>query len=412
MARKSSKKTARRQPSKTIVPQPAGQLARSSAAGLPRGYPALLEDIKSRIRTAQIKASLSVNREMIGLYWSIGRDIVARQHLEGWGAGVINRLAKDIRTAFLGIEGFSPSNISRMRAFHLAWADVPAISAQPVPNMQPPISAQPVPKIAESLPPSVLMEIPWGHNIALIFQLTDPVQRLWYARQTIENGWSRSMLEHWIDSGLYTRQGKSINNFKRTLPAPQSDLAQQLIKDPYKFDFFTLATDAAERELEQGLLAHIRKFLLELGAGFSFVGQQVRLEVDGEEFFIDLLFYHLRLRCYVVVDLKVEGFKPEFAGKMNFYLSAVDDQMRHADDKPSIGLILCKTRKKTIAEYALRDLAKPVGVARYVTRLIESLPEQLAGSLPSIEQIEAEFATESAGGKPANNARTPRRRRR
>jgi len=383
-----------------------GQLARRSAAGLPRGYPALLEDTKSRIRTAQIKASLSVNREMIQLYSSIGRDIVTKQSLEGWGADVINRLAQDIQAAFPGIEGFSRTNIYRMRAFYQAW---PAFSGdasfvpQPVGQSSPEPSAaivpQPVGQLAGNIPADVAA-IPWGHNSVLIEKLKTANERLWYARQTIENGWSRSMLAHWIDSGLYTRQGKAVHNFKATLPAPQSDLAHQLIKDPYQFDFLTLAADAAERELEQGLLAHIRRFLLELGAGFAFVGQQVRLEVDGEEFWIDLLFYHLHLRCYVVVDLKVEGFKPEFAGKMNFYLSAVDDQMRHAADKPSIGLILCKTRKKTIAEYALRDLAKPVGVARYVTKLVESLPKRLAGSLPSVKQIEAELATETAGGKP------------
>lgn len=398
----------RQRPSKQIVPQPAGQLARHSATGLPRGYVALLEDIKSRIRTAQIKASLSVNRGLIELYWSIGRDIVVRQENEGWGKSVVDRLSADLRVAFPGVDGFSSRNIWLMRAFFLAWPESGAKLQQPVAEMRErPILKQPVAELeGASILPQPVGEIPWGHNIRLIEKVKDRAQRLWYAQQTTVHGWSRSMLVHWIESDLYARQGKSINNFKTTLPVPQSDLANQLLKDPYKFDFLTLAADAAERELEQGLLAHIRKFLLELGAGFAFVGEQVRLEVDGEEFFIDLLFYHLRLRCYIVVDLKVEEFKPEFAGKMNFYLSAVDDQMRHADDKPSIGLILCKTRKKTIAEYALRDLAKPVGVARYVTRLVESLPRQLAGSLPSVKQIEAELAAEIGRGKP----KPPRRK--
>ena len=234
------------------------------------------------------------------------------------------------------------------------------------------------------------------YNIVLLFKLKDSAHRLWYAQQTIANGWSRSMLLHWIESDLYSRQGKAVTNFKVTLPAPQSDLAGELVKDPYNFDFLTLRQDAAERELEQGLLDHIRKFLLELGAGFAFVGQQVHLEVDGEDFYIDLLFYHLRLRCFIVIDLKVQPFKPEFAGKMNFYLSAADDLLRHPDDKPSIGLILCRDRNRTIAEYALRDLAKPVGVARYVTKLVESLPANLRDALPSVEQLQAELDTPTA----------------
>jgi predicted nuclease of restriction endonuclease-like (RecB) superfamily len=224
-----------------------------------------------------------------------------------------------------------------------------------------------------------------------VTKLKDPVQRLWYACQTTANGWSRAMLLHWIESDLYARQGKAVTNFKTTLPPAQSDLAAEVVRDPYHFDFLTLRTDAAEQELEEGLLAHIRQFLLELGAGFAFVGQQVHLEVDGEDFYIDLLFYHLKLRCYVVIDLKTTPFKPEYAGKMNFYLSAVDDGLRHADDQPSIGIILCKTRSKVITEYALRDVAKPIDVARYVTKLVESLPADLEGVLPSPEQIAAEL---------------------
>jgi predicted nuclease of restriction endonuclease-like (RecB) superfamily len=239
--------------------------------------------------------------------------------------------------------------------------------------------------------PQAATEIPWGHNVVLVEKLKDPAARFWYAQQTIANGWSRAMLVHWIESDLFARQGKAVTNFPATLPPPQSDLAAEVVKDPYNFDFLTLAQDAAERDLERGLLDHIRKFLLELGAGFAFVGQQVHLEVAGEDYFLDLLFYHLRLRCFIVIDLKTQPFKPEYAGKMNFYLSAVDDLMRHPDDKPSIGLILCKTRNKVIAEYALRDVAKPVGVARYVTRLVESLPAGLKGALPAPRQIEAEL---------------------
>ena len=357
----------RQQPSKKVTAQPAGQLARRSAKrtpaaivkqpvsqlpdGAPIGYKAFLADVKVRIRTAQIRAALAVNSELTVLYWSIGRDILLRQKRDGWGARIIDRLAMDLAAAFPGVEGFSRTNIYRMRAFYQAWPPlsgdasfVPQPVGQSSPKPPAAIVPQPVGQLAGGIPADI-SAIPWGHNIVLIERLKTAEERLWYARQTIENGWSRSMLEHWIDSGLYARQGKSVNNFKATLPAPQSDLAQQLIKDPFNFDFLTLAADAGERELEQGLLVHIRKFLLELGVGFAFVGQQVRLE------------------C-------------------------------------SIGLILCKTRKKTVAEYALRDLAKPVGVARYVTRLVESLPKQFAGSLPSVKQIEAELATDTAGSKP------------
>lgn len=366
-------------------------VGRTVPAALPAGYPAFLKDLKARIRTAQIKASLAVNREVIALYWHIGRSITQRQRTEGWGTGIIDRLSADIQTEFPGIEGFSPSNISRMRAFFLAWTEASPISAQAVPKLGATDSARPVPKLAPSGPPSALADIPWGHNVDLLFKLRTNAERLWYAQQTVINGWSRAMLTHWIESGLYARQGKAVTNFKKALPAPQSDLASELVRDPYNFDFLTLRTDAAERELEQGLLAHIRKFLLELGAGFAFVGQQVHLEIDGEDFYLDLLFYHLRLRCFVVVDLKTRPFKPEYAGKMNFYLSAVDDQLRHPDDKPSIGLILCKTRSKVVAEYALRDLAKPIGVARYVTKLIEVLPPGLKGQLPTIADLEREL---------------------
>jgi predicted nuclease of restriction endonuclease-like (RecB) superfamily len=235
-----------------------------------------------------------------------------------------------------------------------------------------------------------------------------PSVRLWYAQQTVANGWSRAMLTHWIESNLHARQGRAITNFKAALPAPQSDLAAEVVRDPYNFDFLTLRADAAERDLERGLLDHIRKFLMELGAGFAFVGQQVHLDVGDEDFYLDLLFYHLRLRCYVVIDLKARPFKPEHAGKMNFYLWAVDDLLRHSDDKPSIAIILCKTRSRVIAEYALRDLAKPVGVARYKTRLVESLPDDLKGKLPTVQQIQKELA----GPEKPQSRKSPGKRRR
>lgn len=312
--------------------------SRRPTAALPADYSALLVDIKNRIRTAQTRASLSVNRELIQLYWDIGHLIVERQRAQGWGRSVVERLAADIQKGFPGMTGFSPQNIWYMRAFYLAWTD-------DVESLQ-----RAVGESRATSPPAAAAQIPWGQNIELVTKLKNPLQRLWYAEQTTANGWSRPMLVHWIESDLYSRQGKAVTNFSNALPPPQSDLAKQIVRDPYNFDFLTLREPVAERELEDGLLSHIRKFLIELGAGFAFVGQQVHLEVDGEDFYIDLLFYHLKLRCYVVIDLKATGFKPEYTGKMNFYLSAVDDLLRHPDDKLSLGLILCKTRSKIVAQ--------------------------------------------------------------
>jgi predicted nuclease of restriction endonuclease-like (RecB) superfamily len=336
-------------------------------------------DIKNRIRTAQTRASLSVNRELIQLYWDIGHLIVERQRAQGWGRSVVERLAVDIQKGFPGMTGFSPQNIWYMRAFYLAWTD-------DVESLQ-----RAVGESRATSPPAAAAQIPWGQNIELVTKLKNPLQRLWYAEQTTANGWSRPMLVHWIESDLYSRQGKAVTNFSNALPPPQSDLAKQIVRDPYNFDFLTLREPVAERELEDGLLSHIRKFLIELGAGFAFVGQQVHLEVDGEDFYIDLLFYHLKLRCYVVIDLKATGFKPEYTGKMNFYLSAVDDLLRHPDDKLSLGLILCKTRSKIVAEYALRNVGSPMSIAHYTTKLVASLPAEFKDSLPSPEEIEAEL---------------------
>jgi len=350
----------------------------------------LLTDIKARIRVAQIKASLSVNRELIQLYWDIGELIVNRQRVEGWGKSVVEKLAFDVQKEFPGIEGFSPRNIWRMRAFYLAWV---CSGATPLSVDRKGEKKRPrgTAGLETEFLPQPVAEIPWGHNVTLLERLSNAVERLWYAQQATANGWSRSLLEHWIESDLYSRQGKAITNFKSALPQPQSDLANEIVRDPYNFDFLMLQGKAVERELENGLLTHIRRFLIELGTGFAFVGQQVHVPVDGEDFYIDLLFYHLKLRCYIVIDLKTTRFKPEYIGKMNFYLSAVDDRLRHPDDKLSIGLILCKTRSRVIAEYALRNVGTPVGVARYTTKIVEALPADLQDALPSPKAIKAEL---------------------
>lgn len=343
-------------------------------AELPAGYGELLADLKERIGTAQVRAAVAVNRELVGLYWRIGRAILDRQQAAGWGAKVIDRLGRDLQAAFPGVTGFSGRNLKYMRAFAEAWPD-------------------------EAIVQGPLAQITWYHNLALLEKLQSAGVRLWYARAAAEQGWSRNVLVHQIDTDLYARQGKALTNFDRTLPAPQSDLARQLLKDPYSFDFLTLAADAQERDLERALLGRLRDFLVELGVGFAFVGSQYHLAVGGQDFYLDLLFYHLKLRCFVVIDLKVEEFKPEFAGKMNFYLSAADDLLRHPADQPSIGLILCREKNGVVVEYSLRDTSKPMGVAAYELRR-DALPAGLRDSLPSVAQIEAELRKVEADPDP------------
>ena len=330
----------------------------------PEGYAGWLADLKGRIHTAQQRATLAVNRELVLLYWQIGRDILARQAAQGWGAKVIERLAHDLRAAFPEMKGFSRANLMYMRAFAQAWPDA-AIVQQAV------------------------GQLPWGHNVVLLTQLKDPQQRLAYALSATKHGWSRNMLNIHIETRLLERTGTAVTNFDVSLPQLQSDLARESLKDPYRLDFLGLGKEAGEREIENALVKHVTEFLLELGAGFAFVGRQVLLDVGGDEFFIDLLFYHLKLRCYVVIELKGGKFKPEHLGQLGFYLTAVDRQVKHAQDNPTIGLLLCKSKNKVVAEYALGDKTQPMGIAEY--KLLESLPAELQTSLPSIEQIEREL---------------------
>jgi len=329
-------------------------------------YDAFLSALKMRIRTAQVRAALAVNQELVWLYWQIGREILQRQQEEGWGSKVIERLAKDLKREFPEMKGFSPRNLKYMRAFAEAYPD-------------------------EVIVQQAAAQIPWFHNCVLLDKVKDLEQRLWYVRETMANGWSRAVLEMQIESRLFERQGSAVTNFDKTLPQPQSDLAQQLLKDPYHFDFLTLGKEAQERDLERALVGRIRDFLLELGAGFSFVGSQYPLEVSGQEYRLDLLFYHLKLRCFVVIDLKMAEFQPEFSGKMNFYVSAVNALLRHPDDQPTIGIILCKSKNKTIAELALQGMTQPIGVSTH--RIGTDIPEQLQGILPAVEQLEMELET-------------------
>jgi predicted nuclease of restriction endonuclease-like (RecB) superfamily len=330
----------------------------------PEGYAAWLAELKARIYSTQQRAALAVNTELLRLYWQIGHEILTRQASEGWGSKVVDRLAHDLRAEFSEMSGFSRSNLLYMRSFAAAWPE-DAIVQQPV------------------------GQLPWGHNLVLLTKLKDSEQRLAYAAAALQNGWSRNVLAMQIETRRLERQGAATTNFEASLPKPQSDLARESLKDPYRFDFLGLSDEAHEREVEHALVRHVTEFLLELGAGFAFVGRQVLVEVGGDEFFIDLLFYHLKLRCYVVIELKAGKFKPEHLGQLGFYLTAVDRQVKSESDNPTIGLLLCKTKNKVVAEYALGDKTQPMGIAEY--KLLESLPEPLQTSLPTIEQIEREL---------------------
>jgi len=380
---------------------------------IPAGFPILLKEIKARIQQAQTQAILAANAELVRLYWDIGRIIDQRQQQQGWGAAVIPRLAEELKNELANVRGFSERNIKRMLTFYRAYADPAAFSPQtmaklPAPEKVPQVAAQmappgKVPQVVAPLETSgkvphpaallsdlLLWSIPWFHHVILMEKVKDEPTRLWYMQQTLANGWSRNVLLTMIQSGAHCRQGRAVTNFDQRLPTPQSDLAQQTLKDPYIFDFLTLEEPFHERELEANLLHELERFLLELGQGFAFVGRQLHLEVGASDFYIDLLFYHLKLRCFVVIDLKTGEFKPEYAGKMNFYLSVVDDQLRHESDAPSIGLILCQDRNHIVAEYALRGVSKPIGVSEY--ELTRALPPKLQSALPTVEEIEAELA--------------------
>lgn len=375
-------------------------------------YKNLLVDIKNRIRQGQLRANLAANAELLATYWDIGYMIHRRQKDEGWGKGVIPRLARDLKNELAEVKGFSERNILRMLTFYKEYSGF-SISPLAVAKLEEDSFRQPIvaqlndhpilqPSVAKShdeiakLPLSQLENqqikiqlinlTGWAHHIILIQKVKDLSTRFWYMQQSIANGWSRDTLADMIKSQLHLRQGSVVSNFDRVLLPPQSDLAIQLFKDPYIFDFMTLAAPFTERELELGLVKNVEKFLLELGAGFAFVGRQYKLEVSDKEFYIDLLFYHLRMRCFVVIELKKGDFIPEYAGKMNFYCSAVDDMLRHATDQPTIGLILCQGKDKLFAEYSLKDINKPIGISEY--ELTRALPEIFKGSLPSIEEIE------------------------
>ncbi len=324
-------------------------------------YGAFFEGLKKRVESSRSQAALKVNRELILLYHHIGFQILTSQVEHGWGAKVIDQLSRDFKVAFPEMKGFSPQNLKYMKRFAQEYG-------------------------ADEIGQQAVDQLPWGHNVALMYGVSDKQERAFYIKKVIEHGWSRNILSIQIETNLYKREGKAVSNFKHQLQEPHSELASVTLRNPYFFDFLSLGKNAHEREVEKGLIEHIEKFLLALGEGFAFVGRQYHLYVGEQDFYIDLLFYHLKLRSFIVIDLKSGKFKPEYAGKMNFYLSAVDDLLRYPGDNPSIGLILCRSKVGVLAEYALRDINKPIGLAEY--RLTDALPKEIKTNLPSIAELE------------------------
>jgi len=335
-------------------------------AELPIGYADMRDAIVSKIKDSRVRLVIQANTGMIELYWGIGNEILHRQKDEGWGAKVIDRLSSDLRATFPGMGGFSPRNLNYMRRFAEQWSDF-------------------------SIVQRTVAQLPWRSNILLIDRLNDEQSRLWYAQKTIENGWSRDVLDTMIASRLIERQGKAVNNFSTSLPPSDSDVVSNIFKDPYLFDFIGTGELRRETEVERLLAGHIEKFLLELGQGFAFVGRQVHLELGGDDFYIDLLFYHLGLRCYIVIELKACEFEPSFIGQLNLYQNVVNDVLRHPDDRPTIGLLLVKGKNRTVVEYSLAGFGNPMGVADWQERLTNELPDDLKSSLPTIEEIEREL---------------------
>ncbi|MCQ6958421.1 PDDEXK nuclease domain-containing protein [Mucilaginibacter aquariorum] len=338
-----------------------------------KNYLSFLGKLKNDIEQARLKAVLTVNEQLLELYWKIGNNILIQQNAEGWGTKIIDKLSADLKSSFPDMSGISPRNLKYMRAFADAYPEFVQVPLAQIKN-------------SDAIVQVPLAQLPWYHHITLLDKVKNKEERIFYIKQAVQFGWSRNLLVNQIENDLYSRKGKAVTNFSATLPPIQSDLAKEIFKDPYKFDFLNLAENHFERELEDGLVGHMTKFLLELGNGFSYVGRQYPLQIGGEDYYIDLLFYHLRLRCFVVIELKAGKFIPEYAGKLNFYLNAVDGMLKHQHDQPTIGILICKEKNKIVAEYALKGLEKPIGISEY--HLTKAIPTDLKDSLPSIADIE------------------------
>lgn len=359
-----------------------------------KDYAAWIGELKLRIRQSQIKAAVKVNTELLQLYWQLGSDIVEKQKSAKWGDGFLKQLSRDLSSEFPEMKGFSLRNIERIRKWYITYKDVFPIATQVVPKLESSLkTAQVEPEIQTKEVARLIHQdffaIPWGHHILIMQRCKDTSKALFYIQQTVENNWSRTVLDWQIDSNLYERQGKAISNFKRTLPTPQSDLAQQITKDPYVIDIMGVRQEMQERELEEHLDSHISKYLLELGKGFTYYGHQVHLRVGNEDFYIDQLFYHVRLHCYVVIELKATAFKPEHIGQLNFYVTAVNKLMCTEQDNPTIGLLICKDKNDVVAEYTLQGVDSPIGVSS--VEIFDRLTEDFKSALPSIEDIENEL---------------------
>lgn len=336
-------------------------------------YATLFNTLKNDIEHARLSVALAVNERLLELYWKIGHNIFIQRQIEGWGTKIIERLSDDLRRSFPDMKGISARNLKYMQSFAEAY---PSFLQAPLAKLD-----------TSSILQVPLAKLPWYHHITLLDKVKDEDERLFYINESIKNGWSRNLLVHQIEGDLYNRQGNAVTNFASTLPPNQSDLAKEIFKDPYKFDFLNLSETYFEKDLEDGLVSHMTKFLLELGNGFSYVGRQYLINVGGEDFYIDLLFYHLKLRCFVVIELKTGKFIPEYAGKLNFYLNAVDQQLKHENDQSSIGILICKEKNKVIAEYALQGIEKPIGISEY--ELTTAIPNRLKDILPTISEIES-----------------------
>ena len=348
-------------------------------------YKIWLESLKNKFRSSQIKASIKVNTTLLEFYWDLGGQIVQKQEKYKWGSGFLEKLSRDLSAEFPDVKGFSYTNVKNIRQWFVFWQQL--VGELKTTKSQQLVGESSVDKTKQIV--SQIFMIPWGHNIAIIQKCKNIDEAIYYVQNTLKNGISRSVLVHQIESNLYERNGKALTNFENTLPPIQSDLAKEITKDPYIFDFVTLTQDYQEKELEDALTQNITNFLLELGSGFAFVGRQYKLNVGGDEFKIDLLFYHIKLKCYVVVELKATSFKPEHAGKLSFYTSAIDGELKNSDDNPTIGILICKSKNNTVVEYALKDINKPLGISEY--QLTEILPKEFKSSLPSIEEIEAKL---------------------
>lgn len=342
-------------------------LAMSEELSIDKQYGKWLTEVKKKIQVAQIKTAVRINQELLDLYWELGKEIVEKQSMTSWGDSLIDQLSMDLSKAFPGVKGFSRANLFFMRKWFLFYRNAEKVS-------------------------QLVRQIPWGHNREVIMKCADIEEATFYIQGTIQHNWSRAVLLMQINGSLYKRQGKAIHNFQETLPTLQADLARETLKNPYNFDFLTMGQEVQEKDIELALTGHIQKFLLELGHGFAYMGKQYHINVAGDDFYLDMLFYHTRLRCYIVVELKATEFQPEYTGKLNFYLNIVNAQLKHPNDQPSIGILLCKTPKKVIVEYALENISSPLGVAEY--QIMNSIPEKLKGSLPSIEELEEQLITQ------------------